>query len=190
MSFNLFKFLFLFAGISLLLTDVTDADLIDKKTLTDNQLNATTLDFSNLNTINNQNQQILFDIKGILPNGFTLNTFRLKNTGESNIKYQLNFRLIDGDQNFCQNLDLKLTQENTQKFQGKLTDLNIEIPQVSNNQSNDWIFMLALNHDDVSIKSKSCNFAIDIFGWQTNQPKNLGFSHQRSLIGQVTSGDW
>jgi hypothetical protein len=189
MNFNLLKFLFLFAGFSLLLTDVTDADLIDKKNISQNQFSASTLDFANTNTINNQKQDLLFNINGIDPGGFSVNSFRIKNTGQSNLKYQINFQFNHGDIDFCQSLELKLMQNNQIKYQGKLTELKLEMSNINSVDQNDWVAFVSLSSSDNSLKDKICNFNLNIYGWQPNQPQNLGFNYQQSFTNNISSGD-
>jgi hypothetical protein len=189
MNFSLFKFLFLFAGLCLVLTDVTDADLIDQKNISQNQFLATTLDFAGTNTINSQPQTWLFNLDGLIPGGFSVTTFRLKNTGQTLFKYQVSFQNGDNsNNNFCKNLYLKLTQGDQIKYQGSVVDLNIEIPNINSLGQDDWIFYLSLNSKDDSLKNQICNFNLNISGWQPNQSSNSGFHYHQSLTNHVSSG--
>jgi hypothetical protein len=66
---------------SLILIGPTNADFVFKKTIKNNQFSATTLDFSQLKTSNNSTVENLFNINGILPGGYQVNTLRIKNQG-------------------------------------------------------------------------------------------------------------
>jgi hypothetical protein len=191
MNFQLFKFLFLFAGLCLLLTDVTDADLIDKKNISKNQFQATTLDFTKTNTVNNQHQDVLFNIDKIIPGGFSVNTFRLKNSGQILFKYQINFEIGNSSNyDFCKNLDIKLIQNNQVKYQGSLVNLNLEIPGINNIGQDDWVFFVSFNSSTNSLQNQNCDFNLNIYGWQPNQGKNAGFNYQQSLFNHISSGNW
>ena len=180
------RLLFLLFMFSLILIRPTNADFIFKKTIRNNQLTATTLDFSQLKTSNNSTIESLFNINGILPGGYQVNTLRIKNQGATNFSYYLTFEKVSGDNNFCQNLEINLIRDGQSQYNGLLIDLNLNTNLTADQNFSDWLVYLKLKDNYLSSKSESCDFNLNIIGFNDLNQKS-GFKYKRSTTNHISS---
>jgi len=171
---------------SLILIGPTNADFVFKKTIKNNQFSATTLDFSQLKTSNNSTVENLFNINGILPGGYQVNTLRIKNQGATNFSYSLTFEKVDGSDNFCKNLEINLIKNGQSQYDGYLVDLNLESNLNSDENFSDWLVYIKLKDNYISSKSEFCDFNLNIIGF--NDPnKKSGFKYKRLISNHISS---
>jgi hypothetical protein len=179
------KFFFLAIIFSLILVDPTNADFVSTKTIKNNQLSATTFNFSNLNTINESNVETLFDINNIFSGGYAVNTLRIKNEGKTNLNYSISFKKESGDDNFCRNLKVEMTKiiDNT-KYQNNLTDLNIKDKLDSRQEFVDWLIFLKLDQSFISTQPNECFFYFEIDG-RSGDSDQYGFKYHQKIFNKV-----
>lgn len=180
-------FLFLLFMFSLILITPTNADFVFKKTIKNNQLSATTLDFSQLKTTNNSSVDNLFVINGITAGGYQVSTLRIKNQGASKFNYSLTFEKINGDDNFCRQLEINLNKNSQSIYNGSLIDLNINSSIDGNQNFSDWLIYLKLKDNYLSSEPKFCEFNLIINGFNNDQNQKFGFKYKRSVRNLVTS---
>jgi hypothetical protein len=181
------RFLFLIFIFSLILINPTNADFVDKKTVKNNKFSATTLNFSQLKTTDNSDAENLFNINGILPGGYQVNTLRVKNQGETNLNYSLTFEKISGDDNFCRQLEINLIKDGQSKYQGNLVDLNLDNILDKDQNFSDWLVYLKLKDNYLSSKSEVCDFYLNINGFSNNQNQTSGFKYKRIILNHISS---
>ena len=180
------RLLFLLFMFSLTLIKTTNADFVFKKTIKNNQFFATTLDFSQLKTSNNSAVESLFNINGILAGGYQVDTLRIKNQGGTNFSYSLNFEKINGEDNFCKNLEINLIKNGQSQYNGSLVDLNLKSSLNSDQSFSDWLVYIKLKDNYVSSKSEFCDFNLNITGFNDPDQKS-GFKYNRLISNHISS---
>ena len=180
------RFLFLIFIFSLILVSSTNADFVDKKIIKNNRLTATTLDFSQLKTTDSSNIETLFNINGLSPGGYQVNTLRIKNQGKTNLNYYLTFEKNNGEDNFCRQLEINLIKNGQSKYQGSLIDLNLNDILVKEQEFSDWLVYIKLKDNYLSSKSEVCDFNLNINGFN-NLDQKSGFKYKRLISNHISS---
>ncbi|MCW1949685.1 MAG: hypothetical protein KIH89_004580 [Candidatus Shapirobacteria bacterium] len=181
------RFLFLILVFSLMLIKPTNADFVSRKSIQNNQFTATTLDFSRLKTTNESNLETLFNIDQLLPGGYQVNTLRIKNQGQSELKYNISFQKISGDDNFCRHLQINLSKNNQIFYQGYLVDLNLNDSFSKNLNFTDWLITLSLDQNYLSNQKSSCQFNLIILGFNQDINQKSGFEYQQIISNNIFS---
>lgn len=181
--------LLIVTGLFLHNTGYTDADLFAQRQVFNNVFSFSTLSFLSQNTANNIKQNRIFDVMGIVPQGFAITSFRLRKDGLLNFKYHIKTNFTGGYQPFCDALSVKLMQETTFRFQGLLKDIDYN-SLLSGNDYHNWVMWLELNSNNNDYKNRSCQFEIDIKSWRQNVDERTGIYSEQKLLGSVTSGNW
>lgn len=180
------RLFFLLLIFSLVLIEPTNADFVYKKTIKDNQFSATTLDFSQLKTTNDSPVEKLFNINGILPGGYQVDTLRIKNQGETQFNYSLSFEKISGDDNFCKNLEIEFSKDSQSFYQGSLVDLNLNNSLTQDYLFLDWLIFLRLKDNYLSSQPNYCEFNLVITGFNNLKPGS-GFKYKRIIHNYISS---
>lgn len=179
------KILILIITITLYNTGSTDADLIDSLVISSNLAEATTLDFSNRNTANNSQTNLLFNTNALIPGGFDIKAIRIKKDGALNFSYEITSEITSGDINFCSNLQIQVLKSWTTIYEGNLIELFVNEP-LNELGNDDLIIVLALTNNDQALINQSCFFNIK-FKTFINGSK---FSDEEILDNTITSGTW
>jgi len=187
---TLFKWLFLIILVLVFSTGATSADLFVTKIASGNQLKTTTLDISQRDTATNVPSSVLFNISGLIPSGFKVETVRFKKDGKMGSKYHLSTIQTSGDNQLCNALQLMALQNwQAVRYQGKLLDF-VQDSVIGESGFDDWIFSLSLSNNEVSITNKVCDFNL-IFSTYRNDPSDhSGFYDEEVLTNHITSGTW
>lgn len=178
-----------FIGSILMFSGVTSADLSVQIIAKGNQLSATTLQMSTLETSNESGLPLLFQITGLIPGGFSVKSLRLKKSATLNFNYQLKSIKINGDDNLYQSLNLKIMQKDKFIYQGKLSDLNRQ-QLISDNGKDDWIFFIFLDQDNPELANKTCEFNFNFKTYRNNPDETGGFQDEIKVINYISSGNW
>lgn len=182
-------YIFLFLSLFLLNTGHTDADIFAERVVRANHFSMSTLSFSSRHTANNSYISSFFRTTGFQPEGFDLEAVRINKDGILNFKYRLKTVKINGDDNFCQALDLEVMQKGSYKYQGKLMDF-IYDSTVNDSKPQDWIFFILLNDDSSSLKNKTCEFDFYFKTWREDPESKKGLYAERKLYNIISSGSW
>lgn len=170
----------------LMFSDVTSADLYVEVSAKDNNMKATTLQMSTLETSNENNLQSLFQIIGLVPGGFGVKTVRIKKDGIQNFNYQLKSIKVNGDDGLYNGLNLKIMQKDKFIFQGKLSELN-QGKTIDSNGKDDWIFFISLDKDVPQSLNKSCEFVFYFKTYRNNLDETGGLKDEIKLSNFISS---
>jgi len=179
----------LILGLFLLNTGHTDADIFAERTVRNNIFTATTLDFSQRHSANNNQLNLLFNTQGYLPDGFDLRGLRIKKEGKMDFRYRIKTIIKNGDLDFCNSLSLQLIQNWQAKYQGRLVDLNLDTTIPASGLEN-WIIYLNLDKSDTKLKNKTCEFDFIFKAYRTNPDAKTGFWAEKVVNNNVSSGTW
>ncbi len=183
-------FFSIFLGLFLLNTNYTDADIFAERDVRSNLLSAATLNFFARSSVNNSSVSYLFKTVGILPGGYDFAALKIKRDGNVNFKYHLRSKKTNGDDTFCQSLSVQvLKRDLTTVYSGKLMALSVDA-SVSDNNSQDWIFLLSLDQNDVGLENKICEFNLDFKTFRSSPNETGGIYAQRILTNVISSGSW
>jgi len=186
---TLFKGIFLINLVLIILTGATSADLFVTQTISRNKFTATTIDFSERDTANNNPNSVLFDVSGLVAEGFKVEGVRIKKDGRENFKYRIIVTKTIGNDLFCQSLQLSVLQNWQIKYQGSLLDFSLD-SVIKENGLDDWIFYINLANNDINLTHKVCDFDF-IFRTYRNDPDKLsGFWDEEILTNHISSGVW
>ncbi|MFA5750229.1 MAG: hypothetical protein WC895_03325 [Candidatus Shapirobacteria bacterium] len=179
----------LLISLVLIFSEVTTADLSVQLIAEDNQMTATTLQFSTRDTSNENETPYLFKTQGLIYDGFDVESIRIKKDGYINFNYQIKANKTSGDDIFCNALQLKIMQNDKFIYNGKLLELD-NSKFINDNGKDDWIFFLSLNNNDDQLKNKNCEFEFNFKTWRKNVDETGGFKDNIKVINFVSSGNW
>ncbi len=173
----------LFAGYS----DFTDADLFDEEVVSPHSLQATTLDFSQLNSATEQDTSLLFSISDMKYTGLAVESVRIKNTGQQSTPFTLSTRQTGGTAAVCVNLQLKIFKNWAAVYSGPLLEAHFSDVLPSGSAALDYVFALELPGSESELMNSSCHFAFD---FSTQRTEEDHFSDTEVLQNTVTTGAW
>lgn len=171
-------------------TGYTDADIFAERIVQHNRFSAMTLNFSALNSANNNPVSYLFRTNGMQPGGFDLSAVRIKKSDGMNFKYRLKVSNTIGDDVLCKSLKVEVLQRNWSiKYEGKLGDLIID-SIIDSDAPNDWIFFISFDDDDNALQNKICEFSFDFKTYRDNPDETGGIYAERLVNNTIYSGTW
>lgn len=171
-------------------TDYTDADIFAERIVSQNKFSAIALDFSTRTSFNGSLIASLFSSLGFRPGGFDLGAVRIQNESNRRLKYRLRTIKTNGDDVFCDYLNVKVYNKNFFKiYSGSLTGLSIT-SHVNEDALKDYIFFLSLDDNDQTLKNKICEFDFDIKTYWDNPDEQGGIFAQRRISNIVSSSSW
>lgn len=179
----------LLISLILIFSEVTTADLSVQLIAEDNKMSATTLQLSARDTSNENETPYLFKTQGMINDGFDIESIRIKKDGYLDFNYQIKAIKTNGDDNFCNALQLKIMQNDKFIYNGKLFEIN-NSKFINSNGKDDWIFLLFLNNNDDQLKNKTCEFEFNFKTWRKNANETGGFKDNVKVINFVSSGNW
>lgn len=188
MFFTALKIFILAFSVILFFTKATDADFLDRESAVGNSLSVTTLDFSARDTVANGNKNLLLRTSGLLPGGFDVASFRIKNDGQTAADYRGSVIFEDG-QPLCQSLQLQLYHQEKLIYKGNLRDFAFS-STLKNSQNNDFILTLALSDNNPALQNLSCQFDLLLQTLENGQIKKKGLADSEIISNMITSGTW
>lgn len=176
-------------GLFLFNTQYTDADIFAERNVANNRFSARTLNFFVKSTVNNNDVNYLYKTTGIIPGGYDLTAAKIKKDADASFKYQLKAVKTNGDDGFCNNLNVSILKRNLSLvYSGNLLTMNLN-SQIADNPE-DWIFLLSFDRNDPVFQNKICEFNF-VFRTYRNSPDETGGIYARRIIGNVvSSGSW
>lgn len=173
----------------LIRSNATSADLADETKIKNNRMMATTLSFSDRSTSNSQPVFQLFKTNGLLPNGFDLASVRVKKEGKMGFQYQLRTVMTGPDDSLCKALAMELWQNKKIQYEGRLLDLNFQ-SNLTDDNSEDWIFILKLNDHHPALMNKTCEFNFTLITFRKDLQEKGGFRDEKIINNLVLTGRW
>ncbi len=168
-------------------TRLTDADLTDQEKIAANNFHASTLDFANQSTANNSPKSLLFNVSGLVPGGFQVETVRVKRKGNLGFRYQLKPESLAGDAVLCQALEVMILVDWQVKYTGKLTDLNYQADINEKTDHEDLVVVLKLLDNNQVLMAKTCGFNFKLA--TVDETDGSSFSDEETLTNQVSTAD-
>lgn len=170
-------------------SSATSADLSVEVVAKDNQISATTLQMSTLETSNETNLPSLFQVSGLIPGGFSVKALRLKKDAALNFNYQIKSIKINGDDDLYQSLNLKIMQKDKFIYQGKLSDLD-RGQTINPVGKDDWIFFVSLDQEISPLTNKTCEFVFDFKTYRDHPDEIGGLKDEIKVTNYISSGNW
>ena len=168
----------------------TTADIFAQRIVSRNKLSAVTLDLSTMTSFNDGQKISLFNSSGFQPDGFDLNSIRIKGSTTGNFKYHIKVIKTGGDDLLCNKLELEvLNRQFSSKYKGALLNLNID-SNITNNNLDDWIFTINLNDNSQELKNKICKFDLDIKTYYDTPSETGGIFAEKLISNIISSGNW
>lgn len=172
-------------------TKYTSADLVAERKVVGNTFSITTLSFANISTANFSQLIKFFDTESIVPGGFDAKTVRVEKQGEMDVQYSLQSIKKGGNDAFCKALDLQIVKRDlTEIYNGKLMDISLN-DNLTDQEFEEWIFMISLNQNEDQIKDKECQFDLYMRTYRSDPKEKItGIYATRTLTNSITSGSW
>jgi len=168
-------------------TRLTDADLTDQEKISQNNFQASSLDFINQSTANNLPKSLLFNVAGLVPGGFQVETVRIKRKGNLGFRYQLKPEALAGDAVLCQALQVMILVDWQVKYSGNLLDLSYQANINEQDDYQDLVIVLKLPEASQTLWGKTCGFNFKLA--TVDQADGSSFSDQEILTNQVSTAD-
>ena len=183
--YRIIKLAILIFSITLYNSGTTDADLIDSLIIASNTAEATTLDFSNRNTANNSQTNLLFNTNAIVPGGFDIKAIRIRKDGDLAFSYEITTEITSGNPTFCQNIKMTILKSWTTIYEGDLPNTLVSTI-LNENGVDDLIIVINLDNNDQSLVNQSCFFNIKFKTFLDGS----SFDDEEILDNTITSGNW
>jgi len=168
----------------LLQTKTTDADLFDSFTISNNIMTATTLDLSINDTATNRPQLFLFNINGLVPDGYQFSAVKLTNLGQVPQNVNLAIRPLANQNSLCTDLSLKIMNLGLERlYSGDLTQASVNT-SISPEEQADLVMMLASKQTSLDPNKNICNFDI-IFEGRNQKNTSGGFFDEEIIQNYV-----
>ena len=164
----------------------TDADLFDQERVENNLFTVAKLDIANQDTANMQPKSSLFQITGLLPTGFQVESIRIKNDSSFLLPLSILPTQLSGDQ-LCPNLELTVLKNWTIVYQGKLSDFSYS-PELAPQTPEDLVVSLSLHSNDINLQQQSCTFALTVKS--TLDSITTPLYDEEVVQNQIVSGSW
>ena len=173
-------------ALALFFSQPTDADLSVSRSVAKNVLAASTLDFSKRDTANNEQEQTLFSVKGLVSGGFAVESLRIKNEGKIKFAYFLSAERRLGEEVVYDNLKIKILKNWQVIYDGPLKDLKINIK--NSLETDDLVMILGMDSKAEELKNKRSEFYLVI----KTDNQNLGnnFFVEQKIDNLVETGTW
>ena len=115
----------------------------------------------------------------------------ISNDSGFDLQHDLALGNFTGDANLCDNLMLNANLGGTNIYSGRLLDFTFTTTTLAGSSSDLLELEAFLAEDDEALKNKTCNFDLNIFGWQTDFADNSqGFTDNEKIANSISSGDW
>jgi hypothetical protein len=177
------------AAVLIVLSQATDADLLDRETIAMNTLRAATVNLSTLDTANNTQKSLFMNIQGLLPGGFQVTSVRVKNDGELDLMVKLSTQTSAGDSALCSALQLKVLKNWQSISDGALENFQYETT-IAAEEAEDLVFAVLLNSPDSGLITKNCTFNFLVESTQEAGGGALRLHDEETLQNQVATGSW
>lgn len=180
-------FILIFSAL-LFFTKATDADFLDREIAEGNRLTVTTLDYSARATVDGASKNLLFRTSGLLPGGFDVASFRLRNDGLMSPQVAASI-VFENASPLCDSLRATVYQDDTVIYKGLLRDLSFN-SALDDSQNNDFILALSLTDNDIALKNLTCHFDLHLQTMENGQVKTGGLADSEIISNMITSGTW
>lgn len=164
----------------------TDADLFDQESVKENSMQATTLDFSALDTVNQIGRSLFFSVSGLLPSGFQVESVRIKNEGKMEYPFSVTVQRTGGSEALCTRLNLRVFRDWKELYTGSLTGVDLQGALSSTEPWEDLVFVVSLDVKEPELKQQTCAFSF-VF---TSQAQTSFFRDTERLENIVNTGTW
>lgn len=176
-------------GLFLFNTQYTDADIFAERNVVNNRFSAKTMNFFVKNTVNNSDVNYLYKTTGIIPGGYDLTAAKIKKDGDVSFKYQLKAVKTNGDDGFCNSLNIQVLRRNLSMiYSGNLLSMVLN-SQIEDNPE-DWIFLLSFDRNEPLFQNKICEFNFNFKTYRNNPNETGGIFAQRIVGNVASSGSW
>lgn len=182
------KFIFIIFLVVVVFTGATDADVFDRERISGNTWKASTLDFTTVNSFNNQSSSVLFNTNGIIPGGFGVESVRIKKEGKLDFNFRINTEKTIGDDPLFNALTVRVMQDWQLIHTGKLKDLQLDAT-IKDGKS-DLVFFISLESTDQSLTGKTCDFDFVFTSWRGDPNRQGGFKDQEKVGNHLATGLW
>jgi len=179
----------LLAAFVIVLSQATDADLLDREVISMNTLRATTVDLSTLDTANNSQKSFFFNIQGLIPGGFQVNSVRIKNDGELDMMVAVSTQDTTGSSALCSALELKVLKNWQSVYDSELSSFSYDTTIVAG-QTEDLVFAVRLTSPDTAAVATTCAFNFIVATTQEAGGGTIRFKDEELLQNQVATGSW
>lgn len=180
------KYIIAFVLIILVSTSQVYASYDDVETSNDSYLSATSLDIS---LVDEQEEEIVpedLNITELVSTESKSSTVYIKKSGYLDFNY--NIESTTPDEDFCNLLNVKLYEEDTEVYSGLLKDLSYTSTNQGDTTKIELEFEFESDVDD--FWNNTCNTTINISSWQLDSDGTWGYTDNEDLPLQIISGEW
>lgn len=179
----------LITAVIVVVSESTDADLLDRETVPMNSLRASTLDLSTKDTANHTQKSLFFSVQGLLPGGFQVNSVRIENEGELNVEYTITTELTNGADHLCPELQLRVLEDWHQRYHEQLQGFAYS-SSLPAGDAEDLVFAVQLANSTTSLIQSNCTFNFIVTTTQEAGGGAIRFRDEETLQNHVATGSW
>jgi hypothetical protein len=177
------------AAVLIVLSQATDADLLDREVISMNTLRAATVDLNTLDTANNTQKSFFFNIQGLVPGGFQVNSVRIKNDGELDMMIAVSTKDTTGSSALCSALELKVLENWQSVYDNALGSFSYNT-SIQAGEAEDLVFAVRLTSPDTTAAATTCAFNFVVETTQEAGGGTIRFKDEELLQNQVATGSW
>lgn len=164
----------------------TDADLFDQESVKENSMQATTLDFAAVDTVNQTGRSLFFSVSGLLPSGFQVESVRIKNEGRMEFPFAVTVQRTGGSELLCTRLNMRVFRDWKEIYSGSLLGADLRGELNATEPWEDLVFVVFLDSKEPALKQQTCAFSF-LFA---SQAQTSFFRDTERLENIVNTGTW
>jgi len=127
----------------------------------------------------------------VTPNQTADKSVTISNDSGFDLQHDLTLGNFTGDSNLCDNLMLSANIGGSDIYSGRLLDFMFTTTTLAGSSFALLELEAFLAEDDAALKNKTCNFDLNILGWQINSAAaGQGFTDNEKIANSISSGDW
>lgn len=130
---------------------------------------------------------------GMVPGLSVSRDANIKNVGDENFQYKVEFDEVSGDDELCDTLQIQVEKNGAVVYSNDLLDFTVSGGTLNSGDDDDWDFTITMpigtSHN---VENMNCNFNFKFTAWQTIFPApTQGWVDEEMITDNaITAGDW
>lgn len=175
------------AGLLLLLSGSTSADLNAEKSQKNNYFQATTLSFSGRSTVSLASISWFFTTADLKPGGYDIRPLKVQQDGKLDFNLAITAVQTGGDDGLCRALQLKVMQDWNPVYQGNLLDFSLT-RTIAGGKTGDLVFVISLPASQTGLEGRQCAFDFRMRSYRESPGEaETGLFASRNLQNMVST---
>lgn len=130
---------------------------------------------------------------GMVPGTSVSRDANIKNVGDEDFQYKVEFDEVSGDDELCDTLQIQAEKNGAVVYNNDLLDFTVNGGTLNSGDDDDWDFTITMSlGSSHNVENMNCNFNFKFTAWQTIFPApTQGWVDEENITDNaITAGDW